>query len=61
MDINPLFGISLDTGHELKKMLDILQNWDRKTDIDSVGAGIYGVLYYHLLQKNYRKMNIILH
>ena len=53
MDINPLFGINLDTSHELKKMLDILQNWDRKTDIDSVGAGIYGVLYYHLLQ-NYR-------
>ena len=53
MDINPLFGINLDTSHELKKMLDILQNWDRKTDIDSVGAGIYGVLYYHLL-RNYR-------
>ncbi len=53
MDINPLFAINLDTSHELKKMLDILQNWDRKTDIDSVGAGIYGVLYYHLL-RNYR-------
>ncbi len=51
MDINPLFEISLDSNHELKNMLDILQSWDRKTDIDSVGAGIYGVLYYHLLDK----------
>ena len=53
MDINPLFNMNLDSNHELKKMLDILKSWDRKTDIDSVGAGIYGVLYYHLLQ-NYR-------
>ena len=51
MDINPLFDIDLDSNHELKKILDILQSWDRKTDIDSVGAGIYGVLYYHLLDK----------
>jgi len=51
MDINPLFEISLDSNHELKNMLDILQSWDRKTNINSVGAGIYGVLYYHLLDK----------
>tara|TARA_B100000085_G_scaffold17802_1_gene15358 strand:- start:777 stop:1310 length:534 start_codon:yes stop_codon:yes gene_type:complete len=30
-------------------MLDIIQKWDRKTDIDSHGAGIYGVLYYQLV------------
>ncbi len=53
MDINPLFDIKLDPDHELKEILDILQSWDRKTDIDSNGAGIYGVLYYHLLN-NYR-------
>jgi acyl-homoserine-lactone acylase len=53
MDINPLFYIKLDSNHELREILDILQNWDRKTDIDSNGAGIYGVLYYHLLN-NYR-------
>ena len=53
MDINPLFEINVDSNHELKKILDILKSWDRKTDIDSVGAGIYGVLYYHLLN-NYR-------
>jgi len=53
MDINPLFDIKLDPNHELKEILDLLQSWDRKTDIDSKGAGIYGVLYYHLLN-NYR-------
>ena len=53
MDINPLFEIKLDSDHELKEILDIIQSWDRKTDIDSVGAGVYGVLYYHLLS-NYR-------
>ena len=31
------------------KCLDIIQKWDRKTDIDSNGAGIYGVLYYQLV------------
>ena len=35
--------------HDLFEMLDIIQKWDRKTDIDSQGAGIYGVLYYQLV------------
>ena len=39
--------------HDLFELLDIIQKWDRKTDIDSQGAGIYGVLYYQLV-RNYR-------
>ena len=35
------------------ELLDIIQKWDRKTDIDSQGAGLYGVLYYQLV-RNYR-------
>jgi len=49
MDINLIDEIELDTNHELFEILNEIQNWNRKTDINSIGAGLYGVLYYHLI------------
>jgi len=49
MDINLIDEIELDTNHELFEIVNEIQNWNRKTDIDSIGAGLYGVLYYHLI------------
>ena len=45
--------LKLQAENDLFELLDIIQKWDRKTDIDSQGAGIYGVLYYQLV-RNYR-------
>ena len=53
MDISVIENLSIDPNNDLFEILDIIQNWNRKTDIDSEGAGIYGVLYYQLI-RNYR-------
>ena len=49
MDINLISEIELDENHELFEIVNEIQNWDRKTDINSIGAGLYGVLYYRLI------------
>ena len=49
MDINLINEIELDANHELFEIVNEIQNWDRKTDTNSIGAGLYGVLYYHLI------------
>ena len=43
--------LKIDPDNDLFEILDIIQKWDRKTDIDSQGAGIYGVLYYQLVRR----------
>ena len=53
MDISIIETLNLDSEDELFEILDIIQKWDRKTDIDSQGAGVYGILYYQLVW-NYR-------
>ena len=53
MDISIIETLKLEEENDLFELLDIIQKWDRKTDIDSQGAGIYGVLYYQLVW-NYR-------
>ena len=54
MDISIIEKLKIDPENDLFEILDIIQKWNRKTDIDSQGAGIYGVLYYQLIS-NYRK------
>ena len=49
MDINLIDEIELGNNHELFEIINEIQNWNRKTDINSIGAGLYGVLYYHLI------------
>jgi acyl-homoserine-lactone acylase len=49
MDINLIDQIELDKNHELFEIVNEIQSWDRKTDINSIGAGLYGVLYYKLI------------
>jgi len=49
MDINLISEIELDEDHELFEIVNEIQNWDRKTDINSIGAGLYGVFYYQLI------------
>ena len=53
MDISIIETLKLQAENDLFELLDIIQKWDRKTDIDSQGAGINGVLYYQLVW-NYR-------
>ena len=53
MDISIIETLKLQAENDLFVLLDIIQKWNRKTDINSKGAAIYGVLYYQLV-RNYR-------
>ena len=54
MSVNNLFEMNPDDYPEIKELLLEIQNWDRKTNIESVGAGTYAMFYYNL-DKYYRK------
>ena len=54
MSVNNLFEMKPDDYPEIKELLIEIQNWDRKTNIESVGAGTYAMFYYNL-DKYYRK------
>ena len=53
MDISIIETLKLEAESDSFELLDIIQKWDRKTDIDSQGGGVFGVLYYQLVW-NYR-------
>ena len=53
MDISIIETLKLEAENDSFELLDIIQKWNRKTDIDSQGGGIFGVLYYQLVW-NYR-------
>jgi acyl-homoserine-lactone acylase len=57
MDINELFNMIPDDYPEIKDLLVEIQNWNRKTDIESVGAGTYA-MFYHNLVRHYNKSYI---
>jgi acyl-homoserine-lactone acylase len=53
MDISIIETLKLEAESDSFELLDIIQKWDRKTDIDSQGGGVFGILYYQLIW-NYR-------
>ena len=57
MDVNNLFKMKADDYPEIKDLLIEIQNWDRKTNIESLGAGTYAMFYYNMV-KYYRKSYI---
>ena len=54
MNVNNLFEMKPGDYPEIKELLIEIQNWDRKTNVESVGAGTYAMFYYNL-DKYYRK------
>ena len=52
VDINAIDSISAANYPELSVLINEIQNWDRKADIDSYGAGAFASLYFEL-QKIY--------
>ena len=48
MSVNNLFEMKPDDYPEIKELLIEIQNWDRKTNVESVGAGTYAMFYYNL-------------
>jgi len=48
MDINALFDIKADKYPEIRDILIDIQQWDRKADVNSIGAGAYAILYFKL-------------
>ena len=54
MDVNKIMDMSPEDYPEIKDLLIQIQEWDRKTNIESIGAGTYAMFYYSL-DKYYRK------
>ena len=54
MDINKIMEMNPNEYPEIKELLENIQNWDRKTNIESIGAGSFAMFYYNL-RKYYRK------
>ena len=54
MDVNKIMDMLPEDYPEIKDLLIQIQEWDRKTNIESVGAGTYAMFYYSL-DKYYRK------
>ena len=48
MDVNKIMEMNPDDYPEIKELLINIQNWDRKTNIESIGAGTYAMFYYNL-------------
>ena len=57
MDINKIMEMNPNEYPEIKEILENIQNWDRKTNIESIGAGAFAMFYYNL-RKYYRKSYI---
>ena len=57
MDINKITEMNPNEYPEIKELLENIQNWDRKTNIESIGAGAFAMFYYNL-RKYYRKSYI---
>ena len=57
MDINKIMEMNPNEYPEIKELLENIQNWDRKTNIESIGAGTFSMFYYNL-RKYYRKSYI---
>ena len=57
MDINKIMEMNPNEYPEIKELLENIQNWDRKTNIESIGAGAFAMFYYNL-RKYYRKSYI---
>ena len=54
MDVNKIMDMLPEDYPEIKDLLTQIQEWDRKTNIESIGAGTYAMFYYSL-DKYYRK------
>jgi acyl-homoserine-lactone acylase len=57
MDVNKIMEMNPDDYPEIKELLINIQNWDRKTNIESIGAGTFALFYYNL-RKYFRKSYI---
>ena len=57
MDVNKIMEMNPDDYTEIKELLISIQNWDRKTNIESIGAGTFALFYYNL-RKYFRKSYI---
>ena len=55
-EINDIFSYHPSDYPDLKELIDIIQNWDRKADVKSKGAAQWFV-YYKTLNKSIRKTN----
>lgn len=51
MDINHLDNLEAEKYPDVSELIQILQNWDRKADANSIGAGVFAV--FHRQLRNY--------
>ena len=55
MNINKIFDMNAKNYPEVSELIESIQNWNRKTDSDSFGAGTYAMFYYTITQRPFYK------
>ena len=55
MDINSLFDIKAELYPDIQILIKRIQNWDKKAEINSLGAGAF-LIFYHRLKPYYIKL-----
>ena len=49
--INKIFDISVNDSSEVKDILSIIQSWNRKANVDNIGAAQFSIFYKNLRKK----------
>ena len=55
MNVNKIFEMKPDDYPEISDLLRKIQEWDKATDVNSLGAGTYAMFYYTLADKYFYK------
>ena len=48
VDVNQIMEMNPDDYPEISELIKEIQNWDRSTNSDSLGAGVFAMFYYNL-------------
>lgn len=50
LDINIIWNMKSKDYPEIREELELLHNWNRKSDIDNIGAGFFSILAYRIIE-----------
>ncbi|AWV99799.1 penicillin acylase family protein [Arcticibacterium luteifluviistationis] len=61
LDINIIWEMESEKYPEIAKEIELLQNWNRKSDIENTGAGFFAILAYEIIAvtKGFKEIEVL--